>query len=86
MKEFLFFSDTTPPVFISCPENMTLNPYDTLQYMPPIASDNSNYTCVTLESGPPNGTVIGSNTFVRYKASDGRNEAFCEFTINVTGK
>ena len=48
-------------------------------------SDNSNFTCVILNSGPPNGTIIGNSTVVTLKATDGVNDVFCSFNVHLKG-
>ncbi|GFO02092.1 neurogenic locus notch homolog protein 1, partial [Plakobranchus ocellatus] len=76
-------NDTTAPI-IECPANTALNLYDTIEYSPPTAYDNSGYSCLLLEEGPPSGSpVLSENTTVKYAARDRYLEQTCEFQITL---
>ena len=81
-------NDNTPPVFTSCPVNITLEatcPTGAIAtYATPTATDNCGVT-VTRTSGPASGSVfpIGTTTVV-HTADDGHgNTATCTFTVTV---
>jgi len=81
-------NDNTPPVFTSCPSNITLEPTcptgAIATYATPTATDNCGVT-VTRTAGPASGSVfpIGTTT-VTYTADDGHgNTATCTFTVTV---
>jgi hypothetical protein len=81
-------NDNTPPVFTSCPSNITLEstcPTGAIAtYATPTATDNCGVT-VSRTAGGASGTVfpIGTTT-VTHVANDGHgNTATCTFTVTV---
>jgi hypothetical protein len=81
-------NDNTPPVFTSCPVNITIEatcPTGAIAtYATPTATDNCGVT-VTRTTGPASGSVfpIGTTTVV-HTADDGHgNTATCTFTVTV---
>ena len=81
-------NDNTPPVFTSCPVNITIEATcptgAKATYATPTATDNCGVT-VTRTTGPASGAVfpIGTTTVV-HTADDGHgNTATCTFTVTV---
>ena len=82
-------NDNTPPVFTSCPVNITREatcPTGAIAtYATPTATDNCGVATVTRTTGPASGSVfpIGTTTVV-HTADDGHgNTATCTFTVTV---
>ncbi|HLP12161.1 MAG TPA: DUF2341 domain-containing protein [Flavobacteriales bacterium] len=84
-------SDNQPPVFVSCPANITVaNDAGvcgaTVTWTVPTATDNCTGVIVTQVAGLPSGSVfpIGVTT-ITYNALDaGGNSVLCSFTVSVT--
>lgn len=84
-------NDLTPPVFTSCPTNMSVS-YGLLSFCKPVswtnptATDNCGISSLTKTAGPANGSclILGSYP-VTYTASDAKgNKSTCKFTITVS--
>ncbi len=85
-------TDASPPVFTSCPENITVNVDPDLcgaivDYTIEATDDCSNPVTLFQKKGLPSGFVFPlGTTFVHHIATDGSgNMADCEFTVTVVG-
>ena len=83
--------DDDAPVFVNCPDDMTVNIDVDLCtrnviYSTPVATDCNEPVTVTLEQGIPSGQEFPlGTTHIQFKAVDNcGNEAFCDFDITVT--
>ena len=88
--------DITPPTFVNCPTNLTVNVdvdlcESNVIFSTPTATDACNEFVTVTQSNPDNGDpiIFSGSTFplgttaIEFTASDGCNESICEFTITV---
>ena len=87
----MFYADNESPTFGSTVSNITQNtdanqPYATVTWSEPSASDNSGSVSLTSDYSSGDTFFIGG-TSVTYTATDpSGNIAICSFTIGITGK